>query len=183
MPDDVGKGDLRSKRTEKALNDAMSALLGRRNFRKITVSDICEESLISRATFYAHFSDKYSFLTWWMTIAWPDNFINMDDIYNVNEQKVNQFFDENKTLLKNLFKDADRWTMNALFDVLHNILHLTTNKTIDGLPNPKYIVQSNFYLGGMIYYMMWQVENDFPQNVTMMNSYVFEAIKKFQEWD
>lgn len=183
VPADVGKDDLRSKRTEKALNDAMSALLGRRNFRKITVSDICEESLISRATFYSHFPDKYSFLKWWMMTVWPESLVNKEDTYEVKEQKVNEFISKNKAIIKNVLKDADSWTIDVVFDVLHKILHVTTEKSIDGLPNPKYIVQSNFYLGGVIYYILWQVENDFPQDVTFMNAHVFEAIRLFHEWN
>lgn len=179
----VQNEDLRSIKTEKALNDAMFSLLGRRSFRKITVRDICKESLISRATFYAHFTDKYNFLSWWMKAAWPDNMIHKDDTYEVMEQKINQYVIENKTIIKNLFMDLNGWTLDALFDAFHFILHLTIDKTNGGLDNSKYIVLSNFYIGGMIHYLMWQVKHDFPQNVTTMNEYLFELMKTFEEWN
>lgn len=182
MPDNMENKDLRRRKTEKTLNAAMLSLLEKRNFRKITVGDICNEALISRATFYAHFADKYDFLKRWIINAWPDNINNSHDTYEVKEQKINQFINENKTLIKNVFVDADNWTIDALFDALCFILRLTTDKTIDEKPNPKYIIHSNFYIGGMVQYIMWQVKNDFPQNVTMFNNYLYKIIKSFQEW-
>jgi len=47
--------------------NAVLKLLNRRNFEKITVNDICEEALVSRATFYAHFNDKYDLFKYWNT--------------------------------------------------------------------------------------------------------------------
>ncbi|MDR1061036.1 MAG: TetR/AcrR family transcriptional regulator, partial [Clostridiales bacterium] len=49
------KEDLRIVKTQKAITDAMSSLLERRAFGKITVYDICNEAMVSRAAFYFHF--------------------------------------------------------------------------------------------------------------------------------
>lgn len=56
------KTDLRIQKTEQALLDAMHKLLQSKPYDKITVSDLCSEANIRRATFYAHFKDKYDFL-------------------------------------------------------------------------------------------------------------------------
>ncbi len=37
-------------------------LLRKKEFDKISVIDICRESMVTRATFYAHYSDKYELL-------------------------------------------------------------------------------------------------------------------------
>jgi len=183
MPVAVEKEDSRSIKTVEALNGAMLSLLESRNFRNITIKDICEEALVSRATFYTHFTDKYDFLKWWLLKVYPDDLVNKEDIYEVMAQKINQYMNENKAMIKHLFIDADSWTLDALFDVFYIIMRMTTDKTTDGLANPKYIVLSNFYISGMIHYIMWQAKNDFPQNVTAMNNHVYEVIKIFQEWD
>ena len=47
------------KRTDKAIVLALIALLKRKPFEKITVQDILEETPVTRATFYAHYRDKY----------------------------------------------------------------------------------------------------------------------------
>ena len=56
------KTDLRIIKTKKILYDSLLKLMKKQNFEKIKISDICEESLINRSTFYAHYEDKYELL-------------------------------------------------------------------------------------------------------------------------
>jgi len=62
IPDNIKRKDLRVVKTRRALCAALFTLLRRKYFTKITVRDICEEALVSRTVFYAHFSDKYDLL-------------------------------------------------------------------------------------------------------------------------
>lgn len=55
----VGRVDPRVKRTRKLLQDAFISLLGEKGFHAISVQDIAERATVNRATFYAHFLDKY----------------------------------------------------------------------------------------------------------------------------
>ncbi|MFC6294076.1 TetR/AcrR family transcriptional regulator [Lactiplantibacillus daoliensis] len=54
--------DVRKIKTERDLQVAFIQLLAMKGFRQITVADICEASLTSRSTFYAHYLDKYDLL-------------------------------------------------------------------------------------------------------------------------
>ena len=56
------KIDLRIVKTKKILFDTLLKLMKQKNFDKIKISDICEEALINRSTFYAHYQDKYELL-------------------------------------------------------------------------------------------------------------------------
>ena len=56
------KTDLRIVKTKKILFNSLLNLMKTKNFEKIKISDICEESLINRSTFYAHYDDKYELL-------------------------------------------------------------------------------------------------------------------------
>lgn len=56
------KTDLRIIKTKKILFDSLLKLMKNKNFEKIKISDICEEALINRSTFYAHYEDKYELL-------------------------------------------------------------------------------------------------------------------------
>ncbi len=47
------------KRTDKAIIHALISLLKKKSFEKITVQDILDETPVTRATFYAHYRDKY----------------------------------------------------------------------------------------------------------------------------
>ena len=46
-------------RTDKAIMQAFINLLKEKSFEKITVQDILEQTPVTRATFYAHYHDKY----------------------------------------------------------------------------------------------------------------------------
>jgi AcrR family transcriptional regulator len=54
--------DPRTKRTRQLLVDAFGKLLSQKSFEEITVQDITELATVNRATFYAHFEDKYDLL-------------------------------------------------------------------------------------------------------------------------
>ncbi|VDG19472.1 hypothetical protein [Lactobacillus pentosus] [Lactiplantibacillus mudanjiangensis] len=54
--------DVRKLKTERDIQHAMLQLLTTKNFRQMTVADICQASLTSRSTFYAHYLDKYDLL-------------------------------------------------------------------------------------------------------------------------
>lgn len=56
------KTDLRIVKTKKILFNSLLNLMKMKNFEKIKISDICEESLVNRSTFYAHYDDKYELL-------------------------------------------------------------------------------------------------------------------------
>ncbi len=56
--------DPRVKRTQKLLWEALRTLLEERSFEQISVTDICEEAMINRTTFYKHFESKYDLLSY-----------------------------------------------------------------------------------------------------------------------
>lgn len=57
-----GKVDLRVLKTKRNLYEALLSLMEKSSFEDIKVSDICDEALINRSTFYSHFEDKYNLL-------------------------------------------------------------------------------------------------------------------------
>ena len=56
------KNDPRSKRTRRLLQEALTDLMRQKKFHEISVQDITARAEINRATFYAHFLDKYELL-------------------------------------------------------------------------------------------------------------------------
>jgi AcrR family transcriptional regulator len=54
--------DPRVTRTQKLIRDALAALLAEKNFESISVADIADRATVNRATFYAHFTDKFALL-------------------------------------------------------------------------------------------------------------------------
>lgn len=54
--------DPRVTRTRKLIRDALVSLLAEKNFESISVQDITARATVNRATFYAHFTDKFALL-------------------------------------------------------------------------------------------------------------------------
>jgi AcrR family transcriptional regulator len=67
MATPVDANDPRVKRTRQLLLQAFWALLEeKQNIHSISVQEIAERATVNRATFYAHFEDKYALLESWM---------------------------------------------------------------------------------------------------------------------
>jgi AcrR family transcriptional regulator len=54
--------DPRVTRTRKLIRDALTSLLAEKRFETVTVHDIAARATINRATFYAHYDDKFALL-------------------------------------------------------------------------------------------------------------------------
>ena len=54
--------DPRITRTRKLIRDALTSLLAEKSFEAMTVQDLAERATINRATFYAHYTDKFALL-------------------------------------------------------------------------------------------------------------------------
>lgn len=61
------KIDPRVKRTRKLILHAFEELLAETNFETISVQEVTDRAQINRATFYAHFPDKYALLDYFIT--------------------------------------------------------------------------------------------------------------------
>jgi len=55
--------DLRVKRTNILLQEALIALTAEKGFDAVTVGDIADRAMVNRATFYRHYVDKYALVT------------------------------------------------------------------------------------------------------------------------
>lgn len=56
------ESDPRVIRTRKLILDAFASLVNEKDFEAITVQDIAQRATVNRATFYAHFDDKYALM-------------------------------------------------------------------------------------------------------------------------
>ncbi len=62
LPTEEEKLDPRVRRTRQLLVDSFNALLTEKGFTALNVNDITTRAGVNRATFYAHFADKYTLL-------------------------------------------------------------------------------------------------------------------------
>lgn len=180
MHDNPYKQDLRVTKVERALTGAMLSLLGKQKFGKITINGLCNEALISRATFYAHYTDKYNMLEYWLYKYQPYK-LEKDISYEQIEETTNKFVDDNKKIITNLFDGADNETLEILSRYILYLLNIDSKEHAKEDQRLRRIVLSNFYSGGIIYYFVWMINNKFPSDVPAMNIYVYKLIEKIRE--
>ena len=136
--------DLRVQKTKKALYTALSALLKHRKFIRITVRDLCAESLVSKTAFYAHFQDKYDLLEQWLLLQrkW---FLRA--FQNYPDPQVTdllcEFLQKNADMIVNLFEDTSREDRELLCQFL-------LPGTFDNDPE-SHVVLSDFLKGGLFH--------------------------------
>lgn len=181
MAGNFKKEDPRITKTKSALTNSLSHLLRRRSFDRITVNDLCEEALLSRATFYAHFKDKYDLLRYWFTILHSE-LVHEGDTYSEMEERVNHFVRKHEKSIKNMLEDADGETLDLLNNFMISLLGTVQETNEDGKPSEKYIVFSNFCAGGMTNLLMWQKKNNFPEDIKMINSHFYSLLRHTLEW-
>ena len=176
------ENDLRVRRTQKALHDAIIALLNQRNFNHITVHDLCAAALISRATFYAHFRDKYDLLGYLLSEI-KERIVKDVYRYDELEEAVNQFICENKKLISHILKDANSETLTLIRRFMSSIVELAIKRKISDEISPQHTILFNFFIGGLVNLLTWIVENDYPPEITMMNTYLYEMLEIVTVWD
>jgi len=181
MSGNLKKEDLRIVKTQRALINAIRTLLSRRNVNKITVNDLCEEALVSRAAFYSHFNDKYDLLDFWMDGIFQQ--ITGISSYHQLEAIINQFISEHSKIIKNLLEDENDMVRESVKKNIFSLVAHFTGVTENEQKNFDYVILSEFCVGGIFNLLMWQVKNNFPENFQLMNPHLYELVKSIMERD
>lgn len=105
--------DLRVQKTYKALIQALEDLLEEEKFEQISVTELCEQAMVRRPTFYKHFLDKYDFLTFFIK-----NKINsiLDQAFQEMDNDEDNFF---LFVFKQLIKELDN-VLDLIFSLQMN---------------------------------------------------------------
>lgn len=138
------KTDLRILKTKKVLLDTLIKLMKQKNFEKIKISDICENALINRSTFYAHYEDKYDLL--------------MDLFENQKVTLLKELEDNNNS--KIFSKD---YTMNLLSIVIN---HLEENKEVYSS------ILANNRNGILLDFLIETIERDVKEKIKSNNEII-----------
>jgi len=127
----VNPSDPRVKRTRKLFIQAFNDLLDeKKNLYSISVHDIANRAAVNRATFYAHFEDKFAFLAYWMTEKFqlilgkrlPDDAAFCPDNLYVLVQTVFQFLVRFRQYVTPGDKQFEPLLENAMQKVLYRLL-------------------------------------------------------------
>lgn len=166
----VKKIDVRVKRTYRQLIESFLSLLNVKSFDEISISDICEGAGVHRATFYKHFNDKTEFLNFCIKQLLSDvdfnSVLSFPSPENVKDSCMSfvkvlfTFIDNNKLLFAAVFSDKHSLSFDTtLINVITDFCALKLSQVLDGIPNYKSQLFSNFYSGSVIGVIKWYVKN------------------------
>ncbi|MGN0157620.1 MAG: TetR/AcrR family transcriptional regulator [Brotaphodocola sp.] len=85
------KNNISTKRTYTLLKDQMYALLSESSFEKLTLTEICNASMVPRSTFYRYFEDKYDLLRYCLQSLTEDMHLTEDVICFKNMESIQEF--------------------------------------------------------------------------------------------
>ncbi len=105
--------DKRIMKTKKALKESLFLLLQKKNFDSIKITEICENALVSRNTFYNYYADKYALL---------------EDCFADYEENFLKEFDERQKK-NNAGHDVEKSFLN-LIDTFFDNEHITESVSI-----------------------------------------------------
>ena len=131
----------KSSETKEILANTLFDLLERKPFPKISVNELCENSMIVRSTFYLHFQDKYELLSYCL------DRISMELEALMKTHETKDFF---IVFLTECEKNEE--LMNLVYQYIRrNITKFLEEKTARGerLPGPVDSVTA-FYVSGLV---------------------------------
>lgn len=85
------KDSIATKRTYMLLKDQMFTLLSESSFEKLTLTEICNASMIPRSTFYRYFEDKYDLLRYCLQSMTEDMRLTEDVICFKSMESIQDF--------------------------------------------------------------------------------------------
>ncbi len=164
------KIDVRVKRTNKQLIESLMKLLNEKSFDEISISEICDTAEVHRATFYKHFNDKTEFLNFCVMQLLSDvdftPVLSYPSPENVKESCMSfvkvlfTFIDQNKILFAAVFSDRHSLSFDTtLINVITDFCSLKLTQVLEGIPEYKAQIFSNFYSGSVMGVVKWYVKN------------------------
>lgn len=163
---DAPKQDLRVTKTHRALKKALYKLLQKQDFDKITVNDLCEEALVSRASFYQNFEDKYQLLK----LCLLDIKNQLSDYGQFTGEKqfltnLTDFIEENQLLFKHILVSDNTELMSLFINHIEKDMESTliSRKGVDQLSESDK-VHITFFTGGLIHLLFSQLHTSDPIN-------------------
>jgi AcrR family transcriptional regulator len=190
------KEDLRVIKTRRHLLGALQDLLNVKNFTKLSVQDICEQALVSRAAFYTHYSDKYALLKD-LLIDTGQEFLDSIRACGENEKQqekiIGDYIYNHRKSIMNLMSESDAELLNIMSDFLiHFIGCIVTGnalsnsieeveKSIKILKNDKDdLLRASMYTfcaGGILGVLLSYAAKKFPPDSKKAAVYVYKIIK------
>ncbi len=184
----MNNSDLRVKKTQKVLKEAMRELIYQKPLEKISVIDICSLAMVNRATFYSHYEDKYS-----LFYAMVEEFLEplemaepkisdtscaeLDEYrkyyVDVVAKTIFDHAENNKKLCRSLFKRNDYFEVYLRNYVAKKLFSQLSHMEEQGIRLPvRTDAMAVYYSGAVSSLMHWWIDSDFSISAEELCGYL-----------
>lgn len=166
----TAKEDLRIVRTRRLLSSTLLDMMEEQSIEKISVINLCNRAMVNRATFYAHFEDKYHLLSFALEELKDGLYADFtkDTKFTTPSHTVNSllimavgfFFDEHNHIANILRYNRNGKVINSIQDSIAQSIKYQLSKYKEAY-DVKIPIQvlSNFIAGGMMSTAIWCIDN------------------------
>lgn len=161
--------DRRIKYTKKVIRDSFIELLGKKDIKKITVSEVCKIADINRATFYRYYLDVYDLLD-----KIEKDFIeelkmalNNEEDYTVSSfsSDLLKVFLDNKELVKILFNTNNNiYFLNSFLEIAYEKCKEKWEADIPNISSEDIEYAASFIFNGALGIINFWVKNNFDKD-------------------
>ncbi len=164
------KEDLRIIRTRRLLMGTLLDMMEEESIEKISVIDLCNRAMVNRATFYAHFEDKYHLLNFALEelkdniyakftkdakITTPTETLN-----SILTMAIEFFFDRQAPIMSIIRNNRNSKVISTIQDSVAQSVKYQLSKYKDSydVRVPLQVI-SGFIAGGMVNVALWCIDN------------------------
>ena len=171
--------DRRTKYTKKVIKDTLIKLLSEKDINKITVSEICQEADINRATFYRYYVDIYDLLNniekdfeKELKDAYHPETEDQKTVFFFSKAMLNVFLD-NKDLVRILFTTNNNiYFLNTILEVAYEKCREKWQKDLPELSEEDMEYAAIFIFNGALGVVNFWVKNDFDKDINEVSEII-----------
>ncbi len=176
------KEDLRIIRTRKLLSNTLLDMMEEDSIEKISVIDLCNRAMVNRATFYAHFEDKYHLLTFALEELKDDLYAKFtkdtkftspkETLTSILKMSIDFFFDKHNHIANIIRNNRNGKVISTIQDSIgHSIKYQLSKYRNDYDIKVPLQVLSTFIAGGIVSTTLWCVDNPDKSNFDEFDAY------------
>lgn len=176
------KEDQRIVRTNKHLSSTIIEMMQTESLDKISVIDICKKASVNRATFYAHFEDKFHLLTYALDELKDEIFASLNEslkaeneldlVLEVANATFNFVKDHQGKIANLLARNRNEKVIGSMKDSLSRTVKQRLQKFHTTYPeNVPLALTSVAYSGALIDLCLWYLDN--PDKFTEEEMHTF----------
>ncbi len=178
------KHEITSLNTKKTLSESLKNIMRKKNFTKITVSEIISDCGVNRKTFYYHFEDIYALLKWTFENEAVEIVKHFDLIVDYEEAIlfVMDYIEKNEYIINCAYDSIGRDEMKRFFisdfnELVYCLIENAENETNTHIDDEYKTFLCNFYTEALAGILIDWIKNRRERNRKQVIDYLSVTLK------